>query len=217
MSQEKNPAHMQLIHQLDTVNHVIEEVVSFQHGGLNNSLDTMIEVAKEYSRGRQVIQFLRKYSRLRNQDKSPYMVWKDWIARIIARKLSFESPTTHSTKALSCRGHNISSDLPVFTDTETTVVEERPTPTTVVCLAVVRSPLRACHWPRFKYTPLGSVLLHYLSRKEVEEAFEHDNKELNNITSFFELHIQSNVQYDKYDKDSLTTSPPLSLPLPPLR
>jgi len=65
---------MQLIHQLDMVDHVIEEVVSFQHDGLNNSLDTIIEVAKEYSRGRQVIQFLRKYSRLRNQDKSPYMV-----------------------------------------------------------------------------------------------------------------------------------------------
>lgn len=39
---------------------VIEEVVKFQHGGLNNSLDTMTDVVKEYTRGRDEIQLLRK-------------------------------------------------------------------------------------------------------------------------------------------------------------
>jgi hypothetical protein len=42
------------------VEEVIEEVVKFQHGGLNNSVDTMSEVVKEYSRGRDDIQGLRK-------------------------------------------------------------------------------------------------------------------------------------------------------------
>jgi hypothetical protein len=35
-------------------------VVSFQHGGLNNSLDTMSEVIKEYNRSREEIKGLRK-------------------------------------------------------------------------------------------------------------------------------------------------------------
>lgn len=46
--------------QLQIVNDAIDDVVGFQHGGLNNSLDTMIEVAKEYSRGRNEIQALRQ-------------------------------------------------------------------------------------------------------------------------------------------------------------
>lgn len=41
------------------VNDVVEEVVTFQHGGLNNSLDTMSEVVKEYSRGQEEIKSLR--------------------------------------------------------------------------------------------------------------------------------------------------------------
>ena len=39
---------------------VIEDVVKFQHGGLNNSVDTMSEVVREYTRGRDDIQGLRK-------------------------------------------------------------------------------------------------------------------------------------------------------------
>lgn len=42
------------------VEQVIEEVVSFQHGGLNNSVDTMSDVVKEYTRGRDDIRGLRK-------------------------------------------------------------------------------------------------------------------------------------------------------------
>lgn len=34
--------------------------MKFQHGGLNNSVDTMSEVVREYTRGREDIQGLRK-------------------------------------------------------------------------------------------------------------------------------------------------------------
>ena len=34
--------------------------MKFQHGGLNNSVDTMSEVVREYTRGRDDIQGLRK-------------------------------------------------------------------------------------------------------------------------------------------------------------
>lgn len=44
---------------LRIVNKVIEEVVIFQHGGLNNSLDTMSEVVKEYTRGQEEVKSLR--------------------------------------------------------------------------------------------------------------------------------------------------------------
>lgn len=42
------------------VEEVIEDVVKFQHGGLNNSVDTMSDVMKEYTHGRSDIQGLRK-------------------------------------------------------------------------------------------------------------------------------------------------------------
>lgn len=42
------------------VEEVIEDVVKFQHGGLNNSVDTMSDVMKEYTLGRSDIQGLRK-------------------------------------------------------------------------------------------------------------------------------------------------------------
>lgn len=51
---------MKLDQQLQLVNKVIEEVVAFQHGGLNNSLDTMSEVVKEYNRSKDEIKTLRK-------------------------------------------------------------------------------------------------------------------------------------------------------------
>jgi hypothetical protein len=49
-----------LFNHLELVNNVIEEVVTFQHGGLNNSLDTMTEVVREYTKGQEEIQNLRK-------------------------------------------------------------------------------------------------------------------------------------------------------------
>jgi hypothetical protein len=39
---------------------VIEDVVTFQHGGLNNSVDTMSAVVREYSRGQEDINALRR-------------------------------------------------------------------------------------------------------------------------------------------------------------
>jgi hypothetical protein len=56
----KDDSHSRLHSQLQIVKRVIEEVVSFQHGGLNNSLDTMSEVIKEYNRSREEIKGLRK-------------------------------------------------------------------------------------------------------------------------------------------------------------
>jgi hypothetical protein len=53
-------SHAKLGRQLQIVNRVIEEVVSYQHGGLNNSLDTMSEVVKEYNRSKDEIRTLRK-------------------------------------------------------------------------------------------------------------------------------------------------------------
>lgn len=50
---------MKLLNNLELVNNVIEEVVTFQHGGLNNSLDTMTDVVREYSKGQEEIQMLR--------------------------------------------------------------------------------------------------------------------------------------------------------------
>eukprot|EP01040_Poterioochromonas_malhamensis_P003821 gene3821-4081_t len=57
---EDTNSQAKLHHQLDIVNSTIEEIVSFQQGGLNNSLDTMSEVVKEYNRSREEIQTLRK-------------------------------------------------------------------------------------------------------------------------------------------------------------
>lgn len=48
------------MNQRKTVEKVIEDVVKFQHGGLNNSVETMSEVVREYSRGREDIQGLRR-------------------------------------------------------------------------------------------------------------------------------------------------------------
>eukprot|EP00981_Chlorochromonas_danica_P006781 scaffold1490_cov162-Ochromonas_danica.AAC.27 len=56
---EKAPRQLRLQQQLDIVNKVIEEVVTFQHGGLNHSVDTMGDVVREYSHGREEIKALR--------------------------------------------------------------------------------------------------------------------------------------------------------------
>ncbi len=58
--QANNPAYSRLLDQRKMVEEVIEEVVTFQHGGLNNSVDTMSDVVKEYMHGRADIQGLRK-------------------------------------------------------------------------------------------------------------------------------------------------------------
>lgn len=50
----------QLIQSLQFVNETIEKVVRLQDGGLNNSLDTMTDVVREYSKGQDEIQNLRK-------------------------------------------------------------------------------------------------------------------------------------------------------------
>lgn len=49
-----------MLNQRKIVEEVIEDVVKFQHGGLNHSVDTMSEVVREYTRGRDDIQGLRK-------------------------------------------------------------------------------------------------------------------------------------------------------------
>jgi hypothetical protein len=49
----------ELLQKLLLVNNVIEDIVTFQHGGLNNSLDTMSDVVKEYTRGQEEIRALR--------------------------------------------------------------------------------------------------------------------------------------------------------------
>ena len=60
MLKDRNPAYSKLLNQRKIVEEVIEDVVKFQHGGLNNSVDTMSEVVREYTRGRDDIQGLRK-------------------------------------------------------------------------------------------------------------------------------------------------------------
>jgi hypothetical protein len=51
--------YQNLVQLKEFVDGVIEEVVTFQHGGLNNSVDTMTEVVKSYNAGRKDIQILR--------------------------------------------------------------------------------------------------------------------------------------------------------------
>jgi hypothetical protein len=53
------PEYQNLVALRELVNGIIEEVVTFQHGGLNNSVDTMTEVVKSYNAGRKDILTLR--------------------------------------------------------------------------------------------------------------------------------------------------------------
>lgn len=57
---EDNPAYTALLEQRQIVNSVIEEVVKFEHGGLNFTMETMTEVVKEYNRGREDVRGLRR-------------------------------------------------------------------------------------------------------------------------------------------------------------
>ena len=56
---EANPAYSKLLEQQHLVQQVVEEVVRFQHGGLNSTVETMTDVLKEYNRGRTDIRDLR--------------------------------------------------------------------------------------------------------------------------------------------------------------
>lgn len=57
--QSQNPRYSRLIQQRDSIERIIEDVVKFQHGGLNNSVDTMAAVLREYSHGQEDISELR--------------------------------------------------------------------------------------------------------------------------------------------------------------
>jgi len=46
--QANNPSYAKLLMQRDLVHETIEEVVKFQHGALNNSVDTMGDVLAGY-------------------------------------------------------------------------------------------------------------------------------------------------------------------------
>lgn len=52
---DENSAFRGLVNQRKIVIDIIEEVVTFQHGGLNHSVDTMTDVVKEYNKGREDI------------------------------------------------------------------------------------------------------------------------------------------------------------------
>ncbi len=57
---EKNPLYNRLLEQRKLCHEVIEGVVTFQHGGLNNSIDTMSDVILEYNKGREDIKVLKE-------------------------------------------------------------------------------------------------------------------------------------------------------------
>jgi len=57
---ENNPAYDALLEQQHHAAVVIENVVKFEHGGLNNTMETMTDVVKEYNRGREDVRVLRR-------------------------------------------------------------------------------------------------------------------------------------------------------------
>jgi len=57
---EDNPAYDALLDQRSHAAVAIEAVVKFEHGGLNNTMETMTEVVKEYNRGREDVRGLRR-------------------------------------------------------------------------------------------------------------------------------------------------------------
>jgi hypothetical protein len=59
---DHNRAYSDLLFQRQVVNEVIEDVVTFQNGGLNTSVDTMTEVVNESNRARDDIRVLRTSS-----------------------------------------------------------------------------------------------------------------------------------------------------------
>jgi hypothetical protein len=57
---EENPAYNKLLAQRQIVADVIEEVVKFQHGGLNNTVEIMTNVVNEYNSGKDDVRNLRQ-------------------------------------------------------------------------------------------------------------------------------------------------------------
>jgi len=88
---EENPAYSKLLLQQKVVCEVIEQVVMFQHGGLNNTVETMTDVLKEYNRGRDDVRELRR-SLAETQEvltakKSGQMSMKDlWLKKVEAEQ-----------------------------------------------------------------------------------------------------------------------------------
>ena len=64
---EQNPAYNNLLYQKEVVDSVIEDVVTFQNGGLNASLETMTEVIKEYTKSKEDISALRAALQVRRR------------------------------------------------------------------------------------------------------------------------------------------------------
>ena len=91
MMKEANPAYSKLLLQQKIVCEVIEQVVMFQHGGLNNTVETMTDVLKEYNRGRDDVRNLRR-SLAETQEvltakKSGQMSMKDlWLKKVEAEQ-----------------------------------------------------------------------------------------------------------------------------------
>jgi hypothetical protein len=88
---DENPAYSKLLFQQKIVYEVIEQVVMFQHGGLNSTVETMTDVLKEYNRGRKDVRDLRS-SLAETQDvltakKSGQISMKDlWLKKVEAEQ-----------------------------------------------------------------------------------------------------------------------------------
>ncbi len=86
-----NPAYSKLLNQQKAVYSAIEQVVMYQHGGLNSTVETMTDVLKAYSHGRSDVQELRR-SLAETQEvltakKSGQMSMKDlWLKKIEAEQ-----------------------------------------------------------------------------------------------------------------------------------
>ena len=59
MLQDRNAAYLDLLKQQDIVRRCIEDVIKYQGGGLNNSVDTMGYVISNYSEARDKVTALR--------------------------------------------------------------------------------------------------------------------------------------------------------------
>ena len=57
---DKNPIYMDLLEKREITNTVIERVVKFQHGGLNLTVETMGDIVKAYTKGKDEIGTLRR-------------------------------------------------------------------------------------------------------------------------------------------------------------
>ena len=88
---EENPAYKELLDQRKIVYDVIEEVVKFQQGGLNNTVETMSGVIKAYNSGRDDIRGLRQSlaetEQVLTAKKSGQMSMKElWLKKVEAEE-----------------------------------------------------------------------------------------------------------------------------------